>query len=107
MDRPSEVTVSLLIINIRYLLIIQFQLSVRMIPGHMTVVTPATMMTVEEEVAVGVGVTTIIVAVVVDGTMTATETMTVETVIAVVMAEIGMMTGGTRWLTSFSLVAAK
>ena len=76
-----------------------------MIPGHMTVVTPATMMTVEEEVAVVVGVTMIIVAVVADGTMTATETMTVETVIAVVMAEIGMMTGGTRWLSSFSLVA--
>ena len=66
-----------------------------MIPGHMTVVTPATMMTVEE-VAAGVGVMTIIVAVVADETMTATETMTVETVIAVVMAEIGMMIGGTR-----------
>lgn len=77
-----------------------------MIPGHMTVVTPATMMTVEE-VAAGVGVMTIIVAVVADETMTATETMTVETVIAVVMAEIGMMTGGTRWSSSFSQVAAK
>ena len=107
MDRPSEVTVSLLIINFRYfLLMFQFQLSVRMIPGHMTVVTPATMMTVEE-VAAGVGVMTIIVAVVADETMTATETMTVETVIAVVMAEIGMMTGGTRWSSSFSQVAAK
>ena len=106
MGRPSEVTVSLLIINIGYLLIIQFQLSVRMIPGHMTVVTPATMMTVEE-VAAGVGVMTIIVAVVAYETMTATETMTVETVIAVVMAEIGMMIGGTRWSSSFSQVAAK
>lgn len=106
MDRPSEVTVSLLIINFRYFLIFQFQLSVRMIPGHMTVVTPATMMTVEE-VAAGVGVMTIIVAVVADETMTATETMTVETVIAVVMAEIGMMIGGTRWSSSFSQVAAK
>ena len=77
-----------------------------MIPGHMTVVTPATMMTVEE-VAAGVGVMTIIVAVVADETMTATETMTVETVIAVVMAEIGTMTGGTRWSSSFSQVAAK
>ena len=106
MDRQSEVTVSLLIINFRYFLIFQFQLSVRMIPGHMTVVTPATMMTVEE-VAAGVGVMTIIVAVVADETMTATETMTVETVIAVVMAEIGMMIGGTRWSSSFSQVAAK
>ena len=71
-----------------------------MIPGHMTAVTLATTMTVEEAAA-GVGVTTTTVAVVADGTMTATEIMTVETVIAVVMAEIGMMTGGTRWSSIF------
>ena len=100
MDHPSEVTVSFFIINIRYLLIFLFQLSVRMIPGHMIVVTLAIMTTVEE-VAAEVGVTTTIVAVVVDGTMTATEIMTVETVIAVVMVEIGMMTGDTKWSSSF------
>ena len=54
-----------------------------------------------EEVAAGVGVTMSIV-VVEDGTMTATEIMTVETVIAVVMVGIGMMTGGTSWLSSFA-----
>lgn len=69
-----------------------------MIPGHMTVVTLATMMTVEE-VAAGVVVMMTIV-VVADGTMTATEIMTVETVIVVVMVETGMMTGGTRWPSS-------
>ena len=107
MDRPSEVTVSYLIINIRYiLLILWLQLSVRMTLGHMTVVTLATMMTVEE-VEAGVGVmTTIVVEVVAaaDGTMTATEIMTVETVIVADMVEIGMMTGGTRMA---SRVAAK
>ena len=71
-----------------------------MIPGHMTVVTLATMMIVEEEVAAAVDVTTSIV--VADGTMTAPEIMTVETVIAVDMVEISMMTGGTRWLSSFT-----
>ena len=71
-----------------------------MIPGHMIVVTLAIMTTVEE-VAAEVGVTTTIVAVVADGTMTATEIMTVETVIAVVMVEIGMMIGGTKWSSSF------
>jgi hypothetical protein len=79
-----------------------------MIRGRMTVVTLAIMMTVEE-VAAAVDVTTTIV-VLVDGTMTATESMTVETVIAViavVMVEKGMMTGGTRMVVKFSLVAAK
>ena len=106
MDRPSEVTVSSRIINIQYLLILLFQLSVRTILGHMTVVTLATMMTVEE-VAAGVGVTTIIVAVVADATMTATEIMTVETVIAVVTVGIGMRTGGTECVVQLSLVATK
>lgn len=109
MDRPSEVTVSYLIINIRYiLLILWLQLSVRMTLGHMTVVTLATMMTVEEvEAGVGVMTTIVVVEVVVvaaDGTMTATEIMTVETVIVADMVEIGMMTGGTRMA---SRVAAK
>lgn len=106
MDPPSEVTVSSRIINIQYLLILLFQLSVRTILGHMTVVTLATMMTVEE-VAAGVGVTTIIVAVVADATMTATEIMTVETVIAVVTVGIGMRTGGTECVVQLSLVATK
>ena len=67
----------------------------------MTVVTLVTMMTVEE-VAAGVGVTTTIVVVAVaDGTTIATEIMIVETVIVVVMVEIGMMIGGTRWSSSF------
>ena len=106
MAPPSEVTVSFRIINIQYPLIFLFQLSVRTIPDHMTVVTLATMMTVEE-VAAGVGVTTIIVAVVADATMTATEIMTVETVIAVVTVGIGMRTGGTECVVQLSLVATK
>ena len=106
MAPPSEVTVSFPIINIQCNLILLFQLSVRTILGHMTVVTLATMMTVEE-VAAGVGVTTIIVAVVADATMTATEIMTVETVIAVVTVGIGMRTGGTECVVQLSLVATK
>lgn len=72
-----------------------------MIPGLMTVVTLAIMMTVEEamsaeEVAAAVDVMMSIV--VADGTLTVTEIMTVETVIVEDMVE---MTEGTRCLTSF------
>ena len=61
--------------------------------GRMTVVTLATMMTAEVVAAVAT-----MIIVVADETMTAPENMTEETVnvIAVVMAEKGMMTGGTR-----------
>ena len=64
-----------------------------MTPGHMIDVILVTMMTAE----VAVVTTTIVVA---DGTMTVPEIMTEEVVIAivtaVVMVEIGMMTGDTR-----------
>jgi hypothetical protein len=63
--------------------------------GHMTVVILATMMTAEVAAAADV-TTTIVVA---DETMIAPEIMSEETVSvsAVVMVEIGMMTGGIRW----------
>jgi hypothetical protein len=63
-----------------------------MTPGHMTDVILATMMTAEVVTVVDVMTTTMVV----DGTMTGQEIMTEETVTAVVIVEIGMMTGGAK-----------